>query len=319
MRSRVLGPLGPVSALALGGGGIGSVWGPTSRAEAVATARAAVVAGITLLDMAPLYGAAEDVVGEAFGGNLPDGVQVITKCRLGNPPANEVYDRLSESLNRSLERMHLSHVDAYLLHGALSPEAEDTTETPGLGVPAATSIARYRDAVIPAFERLIAEGRIRFWGIPAIKLPLSVLDEGPMPAIAECVSNFMDTPGGTISYDPNIPMRDLIAAVARAGIGVLGVRAVQAGALVDHPDRELNPTEAGDFERAAAFRALARELGTTAAILAHRYALSMQNVSTVVLGVKNRDELYECLAAAEAGPLPAEIIAQVDATVPRTP
>jgi len=77
------------------------------------------------------------------------------------------------------------------------------------------------------------------------------------------------------------------------------------GPLADTPDRELGPAEARDFERAARFRALARDLGTTAALLAHRYALSMQQVGTVVLGVKNRAELDECLAAEAAGPLPA--------------
>ena len=36
---------------------------------------------------------------------------------------------------------------------------------------------------------------------------------------------------------------------------------------------------------------------TSAAALAHRYALSMPGVDTVVLGVKNRQELKECLQA----------------------
>ena len=55
----------------------------------------------------------------------------------------------------------------------------------------------------------------------------------------------------------------------------------------------------------------------TPAFLAHRYALSLP-VDTVVLGVKNRRELAECLTAAEAGPLPAHLIARVDQSVDRT-
>ena len=54
----------------------------------------------------------------------------------------------------------------------------------------------------------------------------------------------------------------------------------------------------------------------TPALLAHRYALSLA-VDTVVLGVKNREELAECVAAAEAGPLPAELLARVDQSVDR--
>jgi aryl-alcohol dehydrogenase-like predicted oxidoreductase len=53
METRHLGRAWPVSALTLGGGGIGQLWGSTSREEAVATVREAVDAGITMLDMAP--------------------------------------------------------------------------------------------------------------------------------------------------------------------------------------------------------------------------------------------------------------------------
>jgi len=41
-------------------------------------------------------------------------------------------------------------------------------------------------------------------------------------------------------------------------------------------------------------------------------------VDTLVLGVKNRTELAECVAAAEAGPLSAEIVARIDQSVDRT-
>ena len=97
----------------------------------------------------------------------------------------------------------------------------------------------------------------------------------------------------------------------------MGIRAVQAGALTDAIDRELPPdhAEAADFRRAAPFRALARELGESPASLAHRYALGMEGVSTVILGVKNRAELAECLAAEAKGPLDAELTARIDAAV----
>ena len=55
---------------------------------------------------------------------------------------------------------------------------------------------------------------------------------------------------------------------------------------------------------------------TTPAALAHRYALSLE-IDTLVLGVKNRQELAECVAAADAGPLAPELIARVDEAVPR--
>ena len=75
--------------------------------------------------------------------------------------------------------------------------------------------------------------------------------------------------------------------------------------MTDAIDRDL-PSGHGvvkDYEKAAAFRALASELGASPAALAHRYALAMEGVDTVVLGCKNRAELNECIVAEAVGPL----------------
>jgi aryl-alcohol dehydrogenase-like predicted oxidoreductase len=95
----------------------------------------------------------------------------------------------------------------------------------------------------------------------------------------------------------------------------MGIRVVQGGALTDRIDRELSPDSPieADFRRAAPLRELADELGESTASLAHRYALAMDGVDTVVLGVKNRTELRDCLAAESRGPLPAELVEEIDA------
>ena len=68
MEKRSFKPFGSVSALTLGGGGIGNVWGETSREECVASVNLALESGIDHLDVAPMYGKgeAERVVGEAI-------------------------------------------------------------------------------------------------------------------------------------------------------------------------------------------------------------------------------------------------------------
>lgn len=101
----------------------------------------------------------------------------------------------------------------------------------------------------------------------------------------------------------------------------MGIRAVQAGALTDAFDRDLPDShpDMADFHRAAPFRAIASELGVGAAHLAHRYALSIEGVDTLVLGVKNREELRDCLAAEAAGPLDAALTARIDGAVDSTP
>src|SRR5262249_58184456 len=95
---------------------------------------------------------------------------------------------------------------------------------------------------------------------------------------------------------------------------VMGIRAVQAGALTvafDRPVKDSHP-DGADYRRAAPFRALCEELGVDPALLAHRYALDIAGVDTVVLGVKNRVELAQCIEAEALGPLPAELRGRID-------
>ena len=317
MKTRTFGTLGPVSALALGGGGIGAVWGKTSRAEAIATTREAIQGGITLLDLAPSYGdgEAETVIGEAFGGNLPQGVRITTKCQLGDAPAAQVYERLSTSLTASLQRLQLEHVDVFILHSNIVPD--------GSGSQRGTPLSLFQEAVRPAFQQIVEEGRAGAWGISGIGWPSAVratlADEQP-PTIVQCIANLLDSAGSLRRSEEPLSPRQAIALAQERGVGVMGIRAVQAGALTDAFDRELPDShpDMADFHRAAPFRTIAAELGVGAAHLAHRYALSIQGIDTLVLGVKNREELHDCLAAEAAGPLDPALIERIDSAVGRT-
>ena len=319
MEMRSLGRLWPVSVLTLGGGGLGQVWGPTTRDEAVATVREAVTAGVTLIDVAPRYGngEAEQVIGEAFGGRLPPGVRISTKHRVSNPAPSRVAADLERALGESLDRLRLEFVDLYFLHGYLVADA-------AAGGEGRTPLGLFCDWVRPAFERLVAQGRIGAWGITAIGRPgpvLQALAEDGLPGAVQAVTNLLDSPGEMSWFQEAARPRDIIARAHAQGVGVMGIRAVQAGALTGRIDRELpgdNPV-AADFRRAAPFRTLAGELGEPAAALAHRYALSMAGVDTVVLGVKNRTELREALAAAAQGQLPADVVQLIDERVGISP
>jgi len=174
------------------------------------------------------------------------------------------------------------------------------------------------DEVVPAFERLKAQGRIGAWGITGIGVPtavLAALDHTPRPDVVQAIANLMDSPGALKRYAEPARPREIAASAKAKGLGVMGIRAVQAGALtsgVDRPLSENNPDNA-DFVRAAGFRALCAGWGEDPAVVAHRYALGMPNIDTVVLGVKNRAELAQCLGAEAAGPLEAAQVTAIDA------
>jgi aryl-alcohol dehydrogenase-like predicted oxidoreductase len=322
MRQNNFGKLWPVSALTLGGGGIGMVWGETTFDECAATVHAAVAAGINLIDSAPSYGdgRAERVVGEAFGGRLPDGVRITSKCNLGNPSPEEIEPLLRQSIEESLGRLRLSRLDLFFLHSNVVPDEDHRAQWPD-AARRMTLYASFVEYVRPVLERLVAESLICAWGLTGIGHPdiiIKLLNERPAPAAVQCIANLLDSPGGLKFFDGPAKPRAVMTAARADGVGVMGIRAVQAGALTSAIDRPLpaDHPEMRDFARAAGFRRLAREIGVTPAVLAHRYALSL-DIDTLVLGVKNRRELAECVTAADAGPLPPELMARVDAAVPR--
>src|SRR6516162_1473743 len=132
MRQQSFGGLWPVSALTLGGGGLGMVWGETTFEECVATVHEAVSAGINLIDLAPRYGdgRAEEVVGAAFAGRLPMGVRVTSKCNLGNASRADIEPMLRQSIEGSLRRLRLSRLDLFFLHSNVVPDATHIARRP---------------------------------------------------------------------------------------------------------------------------------------------------------------------------------------------
>jgi aryl-alcohol dehydrogenase-like predicted oxidoreductase len=228
---------------------------------------------------------------------------------------------LRRSIEDSLGRLRLPRLDLFFLHSNVVPDAQHVARWPD----AASRMTLYETFVAdvrPAFEKLVGEGVIGAWGLTGIGHPDSIirlLGERPAPAAVQCIANLLDSPGALKFFDGPAKPRAVMAAARANGVGVMGIRAVQAGALTSALDRPLpaDHPEMRDYACAAGFRRLAADLGVSPALLAHRYALSLP-VDTVVLGVKNRTELAECVAAAEAGPLPADLVARIDQSVNRT-
>src|SRR5215470_2565652 len=273
MQQHQFGRLLPVSALTLGGGGLGMVWGETTFDECVATVHDAVAAEINLIDLAPSYGngKAEEVVGAAFDGRLPEGVRVTSKCGLGNVPGSEVEPMLRRSIEDSLKRLRLPRVDLFFLHSNVVPDATHLARRPDV----ASRMTLYETFVAnvrPAFEKLVGEGLIGAWGLTGIGHPnaiIRLLGERPVPAAVQCIANLLDSPGALKFFDGPAKPREVMGAAHANGVGVMAIRAVQAGALTSAIGRPLaaDHPEMRDFVRAAGFRRLAEELGATPAAL----------------------------------------------------
>ena len=237
MRYSTLGPFDDVSRLTLGGGGLGLGWGASTETEAVTTVHAALDAGINLLDTAPMYGVCESVIATALQGVMPPGVRITTKCQVGEPPVGTVAAKLEESLDASLEAMRLDRVDVYFLHSNICDD-DFVYRTATISAQARDAVEPLRERGRSTFEDLQQRGRIGAWGITGIGVPDGSDPPAALPARDqargragdhECAR---DSPGGIRRYSEAPQPRAIIAEANAHGIGVMGIRAVQAaGAL----------------------------------------------------------------------------------------
>ena len=322
MHFRNFKPFSKVSALTLGGGGIGQVWGETTKEEAIQTVHSALDHGINHFDVAPMYGKgeAERVLGESLNGKKKDNLFFTTKCQLGTLPEDQVYDKLNSSLTKSLDNMKLNKVNLFLLHSQLIEDNYKLFKFDELREKSTTTLSCFFNSVIPAFERLIKEGKIDHWGIGGLgqeEAIIKALAHNHPPSAVQCVVNPLNS-AGAIGYVSEVfnPKAILLECQQR-DIPILAIRAVQAGALTSSMDRlphssGFDQSDFQDFEKAKSFRDLAHDWDESPASLAHRYALSAAGVASVILGVKNRKELNECVEAEVKGILSKTEIQQID-------
>ena len=123
MKQLQLGAAGPrVSALGLGCMGMSGMYGPSDRAESLATLRAAVDAGIDLLDTGDFYGMGhnEMLIGEALrSGVRRDQVRISVKFGALRDPAQGFagFDGRPQAMKNflaySLQRLGVDYVDIY--------------------------------------------------------------------------------------------------------------------------------------------------------------------------------------------------------------
>jgi diketogulonate reductase-like aldo/keto reductase len=112
-----------VPALGLGTWGYGEKRG--ERAAEVATLRAALELGVTLIDTAEMYGegGAEEVIGEAIAGRR-DEVFLVSKVY----PRNATRKGAPQACERSLRRLKTDRIDLYLLHWRETTPLEESVE-----------------------------------------------------------------------------------------------------------------------------------------------------------------------------------------------
>src|SRR5205085_7953812 len=117
------------------------------------------------------------------------------------PP--DAFGRIAEviatSLEGSLSRLHLGQVDIIHLHNPITLT----------GGGSALSVRQVLDEVVPAFQRLRLQGKIRFLGISAIgdTAALHQVIDAHVFDSAQVVYNMLNPSAGE-AFPPNYPAQD---------------------------------------------------------------------------------------------------------------
>ena len=309
------------SVLGFGCGAVGGLMVRGSSADQEKAIGMALDAGINYFDTAVQYGngLSETHLGQVLAKLKPSGVFVGTKVRIPSALFGNIAAEVARSLDASLQRLGMDHVDIFHLHNPITAN----------GGGESLSTDQVLNEVAPAFEAARAAGKIRFLGITAVGDTAAlhnVLDSGKFQSAQ--VSYNMLNPSAARPLPPGYPAQDygrMFDHTVAAGVGVVGIRVLAASALTGtaerHPTASPPPEPIGsalsygtDLQRAQRLMPLVTEgFAGSLAEAATRFAISHPAMGSILVGMATVEEFEASLAAVLKGPLSAEALARVDA------
>lgn len=272
-----------VSALGLGGAGLGGSYGELDDDAAIAAVHAALDGGITYIDTSPLYGESERRLGLALGGGLRDRAVLSTKVGThpswpGDYSATATY----RSVESSLRLLCTDRLDLVLVH-----DPPDLRQALGRG------------GAVDALEDLKRQGVVGAIGLGVRDHALHA--EAIRSGRVDAVLTFLDyTPLRTTAADTLLPL-----AQAR-DVGVINGSPLAMGLLSGaNPDELLRsgpawaaPQYARDIAAARRLWRWAREHDLDLQAVALQLSIREPRIATTIVGAKSADEVRQNLRAA---------------------
>ncbi|WP_436357088.1 aldo/keto reductase [Brevundimonas sp. CEF1] len=184
------------------------------RSDEIASLRAGVELGMTLVDTAEMYGdgAAEVLICEALG-DRRDELFLVSKAY----PQNASRSRLTGACEASLKRLGTDRLDLYLLHWRGSVPLAETVE---------------------AMKALKSAGKIRHWGV-------SNLDTNDMDQLVAAGGDGCVTDQILYNLVRRGPELDLLPWLAQHKVPVMAYSPVEQGRLTSHPALDKVAAQAG--------------------------------------------------------------------------
>jgi aryl-alcohol dehydrogenase-like predicted oxidoreductase len=203
MITRPLGRTGHHSSVLAFGGA--AFWQDTDDARAGAALDEALDRGVNHVDVAPMYGEAERVLGAAIARNRD---RMFLACKTMERRARKAR----EELFRSLERLRTDRIDLYQCHSV--SDLYDLDRLTGSG------------GALEAIVEARAQGLVRFVGITGHHCGVlrAALDRFPFDTVM-----FPVNPIQAADPRPATDYRPLLAATLARGIGAIGIKAIALG------------------------------------------------------------------------------------------
>jgi aryl-alcohol dehydrogenase-like predicted oxidoreductase len=313
MEQRKLGKTGPESsAIGLGCMGMSGLYGPSDRAESIATIHAALEAGVTLIDTGDFYGMGhnEMLIGEALKSAPPSRRDsAILSVKFGgmrDPKGNFIaFDArpvaVRNSLAYTLQRLGVEHIDIY------RPARLDAN------VPIEDTVGAIVDMIDAGYVRHVGLSEV---GAQTLRKAAAVHPVCDLQIEYSLISRGIE---------------DAILSTCRElGIAITAYGVLSRGLISGHWNKDAaqagdwrasNPRfQEGNVERnlalVDALRAIADAKRVSVAQIAIAWVLAQGEDIVPVIGARRRDRLTESLGALDVD-LTHDELAAIEAAVPK--
>lgn len=310
MRYNELGGTGvEVSAISFGCGPTAGMIVKGTREERRRGVACALELGVNLFDTASIYGAgaSETHLGETLQ-DLKARPVIGSKVALELPDLADVKASTIQSVEDSLRRLQVESIDLIQLHNRVGLERAERSDM-GVGAQLTVDDVLAPGGVLDAFQTLQQQGKVRYFGFTAYGGLLScvyqLIDSGQFHSI-NGLYNVINPSAVRPAAEVDRDFGQVFDRSAKLGMGVIVIRVLAAGVLAG----------GGADPAAAQVRDVLDAHGIAPVEGAVRYVLSNPIVATSVIGFSEVAHIEEACAAEEKGPLPEEVMAELEAVVP---
>jgi aryl-alcohol dehydrogenase-like predicted oxidoreductase len=310
MKNRTLGITGPtVSAIGLGAMGMSDFYGPADDNESIATLRAALDAGVTLIDTGDFYGSGHNelLIREALRGRNRDKIVLSVKFGVQRDPMGNFLpedlrpDSIKNFLAYTLRRLGIDHVDVYR--------------------PARISDGARVEDVVGTIAEMVKAGFVRHIGLSEVNAQ-TLRRAAAVHPISDLQIEYSLLSRGIEA--------EILPTARKLGIGITAYGVLSRGLLSGHWDnqrslsqydfRKFSPRFQGDnlehnLALVEALRKVADRKGIEVSQVAISWVLSRGKDIVPLVGARSRRRLAEALHAVEVE-LNADDLRAIESAIP---